>query len=287
MIHWTTPALFALAAIVVFVGGKSRVRRTTFIGPWCWAISALVLAAIGSVYVNDSAGAGQSDNGAFIETLSFGMATLFFCPIVSVLGAKRPQDKAWHLIVGSLWFVLVLPAAESLFVHRSGGIQIHDARAWFLWALIAVALLNYVFTRYVFVVILCCAAVTIWLSPYLPGLRWDWDPPTRTAWASVLLHAAVVLAFVCRGWKTPARHLFDETWIDFRDTFGITWGLRVMERVNTAAEGSRSPARLEWYGFQVGDDITDEQTKNLKASFDGILRRFIDVETFNGDARNG
>ena len=41
--------------------------------------------------------------------LDFAAAMIVFCPAMALLGAKRPQDKPWQLIVLSLWGILALP----------------------------------------------------------------------------------------------------------------------------------------------------------------------------------
>ncbi len=241
------------------------------VGPWCWTLGALGFSILGSVYLAML----EAPDRSVKEAIVFTMATLYFCPMISVLGAKRPQDGGWHLVVASLWCILVLPAAEALAIHRGGQMQIQDARAWFLWILLAIAWLNYIFTRFVPVATLCCVAMAVWLAPWLPGLRWEIAPTFRSGMAALMLLVAALLVVPCRRWKADLGHPLDEAWIDFRDTYGITWGLRVMERVNGACRHAAVPACLEWDGFHVREPLTREQNDQLQASLMGILRRFV------------
>ena len=44
-------------------------------------------------------------------------AALSVCPVMSLLGAKRPQYGVWQFIVGSLAAVLALPAVSAVLIH--------------------------------------------------------------------------------------------------------------------------------------------------------------------------
>lgn len=271
MLSYLPPLLFAFSGATVFLAGMRRVQRTTLVGPWLWTITAFAFAA----FVTAWSGTEATESTG---TANFLLAMFFFCPLMSVLGAKRPQNNAWHFVVLSLWLVLAIPAAEVFFLRRAPHIRLHDARAWFLWALIGVAFLNYVFTRHFIAGTLYCVAMVVWLAPHLPGVRKELT--LTLVWVSLLLSAAVAAAFLFRNpsaTNIDDPHPLDDDWFRFRNAYGVTWGLRVMERVNNAATTSGWPARLEWDGFHVEDGISDEQSQGLKASFDGIMRRFNDV----------
>ena len=67
---------------------------------------------------------------------------------MAILGAKRPQNIGWQFIVGSLWIVLILPAADNVLLWRGGQLNIGAVREWFLTVLLFVGLSNYLLTRY-------------------------------------------------------------------------------------------------------------------------------------------
>ena len=82
----------------------------------------------------------------WLMPLRFAAAMATFCPLMALLGAKRPQDRAWQFIVFSLWIVLSLPSFEWLLF---GGVaEIHPARFWFLVVLTLIGATNGLTTRY-------------------------------------------------------------------------------------------------------------------------------------------
>ena len=60
------------------------------------------------------------------------------------------------------------------------------------------------------------------------------------------LALAVAILWADRQAQRPtvARHPLDRLWFDFRDTFGIVWGRRILERLQMRAESERWPMRL-------------------------------------------
>ncbi len=53
-----------------------------------------------------------------------------------------------------------------------------------------------------------------------------------------------------------------KVWLDFRDAYGLAWGVRVMERIEALLQSSGVPTRLQWNGFRSaaadfseGDDL--------------------------------
>ena len=136
---------FAISLLIV-LSIRKKCEGTTLLRPWLWLVVALgTLAFVESLVwlkTRNPAAGPESDVG-WIAASRFLSAAALLLPVVSLLGAKRPQDRAWHLIVLSLWVVLSLPAAESYLLRSGGAIQIHDARGWFLWVLVLTGLVNY------------------------------------------------------------------------------------------------------------------------------------------------
>ena len=52
-------------------------------------------------------------------------AALSVCPVMSLLGAKRPQYGVWQFIVGSLAAVLALPAVYAVLIHPGALPNLH------------------------------------------------------------------------------------------------------------------------------------------------------------------
>src|SRR6185295_15343995 len=99
-------AVLGLLVLAILLKGSGGLRGTTLVAPWAWSALATLTVA-GSEVAAGLAG----DLASWIVPLRFMAAMSAFCPIMAVLGAKRPQDRAWQFIVLSLWAVLCLPAA--------------------------------------------------------------------------------------------------------------------------------------------------------------------------------
>src|SRR5262245_21972391 len=86
----------AALAAASLIRGWAGLRDTTLVGAWVWALGSIVAVATAEISTAS-------------EPLKFAAAALTLCPAVAVLGAKRPQDRAWHWIVLSLWVVVCVP----------------------------------------------------------------------------------------------------------------------------------------------------------------------------------
>jgi hypothetical protein len=229
---------FGVAAFVGVAAALPRLRGTTLVAPACWAL--LAIASVAAVEAALAARPGSAAPSASIYRCLAGAVS--FCPLLALLGAKRPQDRAWGWIVLSLWVVLALPALEA-WLFQLGRFELHPARAWFLLILIVMGAGNHLATRYAASACLVSLGQVLLMKESLPpGLAGPAWPRTAIA-----MFAAAVLA----GWLVPTRSrtVADRAWLDFRDAFGLVWGLRVQERVNGLAAAQTWPIRLTWRGF--------------------------------------
>jgi len=250
----TVVALCSLAVGLAVLGrGYRAVRGTTLVGPWMWATAALVAWAAAELAADLSfVGCGN------IESLQFAAIAVSFCPIVAVLGAKRPQNVAWNFVVLSLWAIVALPAAENFFLHPGQKLSLGDARAWFLWILIGLELINYSPTRFGIAAALLAAGQVVALSPYLALVHQQ-----LTSWAPaaglVLVGAALLVAWLAAAREKLTANELDAAWLDLRDAFGLLWGLRLQERINTLAKQNGWDVELTWSGFrsvETGEVVT-------------------------------
>ncbi len=204
-----------------------------------WAT--LAAALIGGVFDTD-----YGNRTTWQEPLAMLVAMTAVLPGIAVLGAKRPQHVAWQWIVLSLWVVLILPAAQWLAL--GGEPSVHPARRWFLLALVAIGVANYLPTRHTVAALLFGFAQWLLLRPYLP-----WPVPSGPPLAEVgVILVVVALGALWRPMRSPAgQDPLDRLWRDFCDFYGLLWGLRVAERFNEQAAKSGLPVRLGWRRFSV------------------------------------
>src|SRR5581483_5962723 len=126
------------------------------------------------------------------------------------------------------------------------------------------------------------------LSPYLPLVRRELVSSSGAVALWVMTGGFVIAWFVAR---TPARgaSAYDRVWLDFRDSFGLLWGLRVQERINALARQEKWGLELWWSGFRSsrgeemlgGEALTEAPAAIepvLRTSVKGLLRRFVSNE---------
>ncbi len=254
--------------LLLMFRGLLRLRGTTLAAACLWAmLSALSLTAVAASGVGPSA-------------LRFAAVATTFCPLMAVLGAKRPQDKGWQWVVVSLWIVLVWPAGQAVLSRSGANLDLFLAWKLFLGGLIALGPMNYLPTRFWLASLSVALGQSVLLGEYLgaiPASIAGWLPPIG---AGCLLFAAIVVSRQCHPAAPPAedalaRHT--QQWKDFRDAYGAFWALRILGRVNQTAELRDWPMRLAWPGFETSADAgpTPQHLAELDQTMSTLMRRFI------------
>lgn len=261
--------LLATVNVLLLLRCRRRLRGLTLSATWWWALLAVV-----SVAAVEAAGLFRStEETASFAALRFAAAMTMLCPAVSLMGAKRPQDQAWNFIVLSLWAILALPAAENFFLNAGQALEIGGARGWFLWMLIAVGGLNLLATRYWLCSLLIAAGQIVLLGDSLPLVLFE-----AGASGSLVCQTLIALALLWAMWQSRRRsrapNPLDRLWLDFRDTFGVMWGLRVLDQVNRTLLPASS--ELTWFGFHHRDAAA--VSKDLEVGLRNLLRRFVSAE---------
>jgi len=263
--------------VLVLLSRRRAISRTTLLAAWWWTLAALVLWSLVEIA---AAVVSPVENKAWLEPLRLAAVALSFCPVVALIGAKRPQHSAWNFVVLSLWGIVALPAAEASFLNRGQRLEMGDARGWFLWILILLTPINLVPTRYWPSALLVAAGQLVALSPYLPLIRRVLVSSAELL-GLVLCVAALAIAWAFSRHERRAANAYDRLWLDFRDSFGLFWGLRVQERVNAAARQSGWDFELTWSGFRQRNNsvpptaIDPTIAPTLRTTFKGLLRRFV------------
>ena len=280
---WPTAAVSAIATVAMvglLLTHWRRLRETTLLPALCWAVVATLAVGGGQVAVHLLSPAASN---ADLATWQLAAAALTFCPLLAVLGAMRPQHYYWNFIVFSAWAILALPAAETYFINRGQPLEISAARAWFLWIMILLGPVNFAATRFGLSAICLALGQIVLLSSYLPLIQRPITSRPELAGLVIMLFALGLASFAARKQRTTTNP-YDRVWLDFRDTFGMLWGLRFAERVNAAAAQYGWDFTLTWSGFRSTataaplNQISPEIEPAFRATLVGLLRRFVSAD---------
>ena len=270
----------ALLTAVIALRGFQALRATTMGAPCLWAAIAAVSLAIGFLIESRL-------EGITLSATRFALATTAFCPLMAVLGAKRPQHRGWQWIVLSLWVILVWPAAQAVVLPVGVRVELFAAWKIFLWALIALGLLNYLPTRHWRATILVALGQILLLREYLDLPAAESIPINDLVAVLCFLSAAAIIASVRlpsdpnQTFPTSDLSPLTARWFRFRNLYGAFWAMRIFGRMNLSAEQRSWPVRLDWSGFTCSTDAepSPEQLTEIERSLDSMLRRFLEEKT--------
>lgn len=159
-------ALLALAAAAAIFVNRRRLRGTTLLAPCLWAVAAFALLAAAELSASLVGGAAWTSHVRFIA------AGATFCPLMALLGAKRPQDRAWQFVVLSLLGLVAFYALTELAYRPDRPLALHAVVRWLLVApLVAIGLANHLPTQFWLPAILIAAGQLLLLSPQFPELQ--------------------------------------------------------------------------------------------------------------------
>jgi len=286
MESWFACVAASISALLL-ASSLPRVRGTTLLAPLLWAIVAGIGLAAIEAFFNTS---GADISPLSVSMLRYATAIGTLCPLMAVLGAKRPQNRGWQWIVLSLWVILMLPAAQAMLI--SPGRQLNLFVAWrlFLGAMIGLGLLNYLPTRFWLAALLVACGQVLLLDSFLwkePFVSLEWG---RAVGVACFLAATVTVCMqlalktsVSPGVATPELwgelDHYNQQWLRFRNAFGAFWALRILQRINQTAEVCDWPVRLAWTGFLPTDDapadaLHPDHLAEIDQTLQTLLRRF-------------
>ncbi len=262
-------------------------QGTTLAQPRRWAIAALGAVVVSEVVVELFTGDRQP---GWVDAVRYAAATATLCPLMALLGARRPQHRAWQMIVLSFWAVVQVPSLQWLLMRSGEPLRLFPAWSWFLAILLFVSLVNHLPTRFATAALLAFVGQLALLAPYLPLIaRWssEWaDGPVRPLFGTALLVGSVLSATYHRRPTVDAPPL-DRLWLDFRDLYGTVWALRVAAAINASSATHGWNTTLVWSGFCISDDpqtafdeaaMTPETAHAVRQSLCSHLRRFVSAE---------
>jgi hypothetical protein len=254
---------------------RGAVRGTTLELPWFWTLAALI-----EVGAAEIAGAIADPAPAWLPEVRSMSAALTLCPAIALLGAKRPQQGIWQLLVVGFLAMAWTPAVLELALRPGQGVVLPAYISWPLAAVVLFLVANHAFTRYWPSALLAGAGYAAIFAPQWPvGAR---DLGAFGPLVGLLCFDAALLLVVL---DLPPRDEPDDAghqmWLDFRDAYGAVWALRIAERVNEAAAQNGWRVRLEWGGLQsteAGDADVSADTLAATRLLRSLLRRFVDPE---------
>lgn len=282
-VDWIS-AVLAIAVATLSARGFVRLRGTTLAAPALWTVAAALMLAAADGVLTWRPNLAETFGASLAR---YATAAGTFCPLIAVLGAKRPQDRGWQWVVLTLWIVLLAPAGQA-WAGRSGRFEaIGPAWQMMLYALMGLGLLNYLPTRHALAALLVAAGQQGLLFEFLFSREAHSHSLHRIVGLGLCLLAAILVRPArAEELPTAASRIapFNRRWMAFRDNWGAFWALRVMGRVNESAELSGWPVRLGWRGFTSADgtappDVDDRVAAQIEQAMDSLLRRFERIET--------
>jgi len=300
--------LLGMIATIVCLLAWRGLRGTTFAAPAAWAVFSFAALTIDAGY-SWIRFRGSLPAAAHADYLA-GMTTL--APFVALLGAKRPQDRPWQLIVASLLGLLAFQDLRSWSIDPSVPPAPHATWCWLIAGLVFMQLLNYLPTRYAPAACIAFAGQVCLLSVCFPFLPDDTHP---ASFGLLLLAVSTFLATALTRRRTfgrrepedglpgpsgertdgpgrpssengtrrrPVGEGWQQSWLDFRNTYGVLWSLRVAERVN-AMSAQKCRAKLTWQGVQAADEpevgtLAAGEAEPVHQALKAILLRFVSHE---------
>lgn len=262
----------AVGAAVAAAAGGFLARGSTAVPSAAWGVAAA--AALAAEMAWRAAG-GLADPAAGAAA-RLGVAALAACPIMSLLGAKRPQHGVWQWIVATLAVVLAMPAVTAVLVRPGTEPDVHLVRRGLLAMVVLVGWLNFAATWHGAAATLVAAGQTALLWPLLAGAGAGASAPLDAAGAVLVAvgaaAAACQSAWAARrgaGGSEPVAGVFQA----LRETFGAAWTLRVVERFNAVAAERGWAQRLAFRGASA--DADGAWPREARRLFHALARRFV------------
>jgi hypothetical protein len=248
-LRWMTVAI-ALSLGLIGASGLLQSRRglcgTTLLAPWRWACFSFAMVTMSEIVI---AGQGPGNSAPWPFHVRYLAGVTMLAPFVALLGAKRPQDRAWQWIVVAHLVFLALPSGKAILFDDGAPPLPHTAWRLLLAIVLASQLLNHLPTRNWPTALLVTLAQIAWLANYLP---WVTDISSSYLPLAGLVLATFAICLASRPMRVShhGREPIERVWLDYRDSYGVLWALRVAERVNASATKCGWPMRLTWGGLR-------------------------------------
>ena len=296
------PFVAALVTLVAACAGAFLARGTTAVPAAWWAGGAALAFAVESAV---RASGGLTDP-ASQASARLAVAAFSLCPIMSLLGAKRPQHGVWQFIVASLAGIIALPAASAALVRPGSPPDVHALQRWFMLALVLVAAMNFAATRHGVAALVVAVGQLILIRQFMPFVDSLGQQGAALDAVAAWLVATGGIVAAGQSWLWPAQQrvvgselasrrgggadlaAFDAAYLALRETLGAAWTLRIAERFNAVAESRGWPCRLRFDGLHVGGDPDDREWRgDALRTGRALLRRFVSTDWMRRHAVDG
>ena len=279
------PFVAALVTVVAACAGAFLARGTTAVPAAWWAGGAALTFAVESAV---RASGGLTDP-ASQASARLAVAAFSLCPIMSLLGAKRPQHGVWQFIVASLAGIIALPAASAALVRPGSPPDVHALQRWVMLALVLVAAMYFAATRHGVAAMVVAVGQLILIRQFMPFVdslggivaaaqSWLWPAQQRVVGSEV----------ASRRDGRADLAAFGAAYLALRETLGAAWTLRIAERFNAVAESRGWPCRLRFDGLHVGADPDDREWRgDALRTGRALLRRFVSTDWMRRHAVDG
>ncbi len=224
------------------------------------------------------------------------VAAFSVCPVMSLLGAKRPQHGVWQFIVATLAAVLALPAASAVLIRPGSLPDLHILGRFFLPVLVIAGWMNFVGTRRAVAATLVAIGHFGLIWPLLPGIQLaDALPQATRDLAAVSCMTSGGLLALCQTLFAHSRRLsvladgvqlssenaefvrhVNACFFALRETLGAAWTLRLAERFDLMATQRGWPVQLTFHGVQLQKESQGSNWQPDAARvIEALLRRFV------------
>ncbi|MFN4258650.1 MAG: hypothetical protein ACK4RK_05085 [Gemmataceae bacterium] len=242
--------LWLLSAAVPLAQGWRANRQTSLRHTMYW---------VWSVWLAWLGAAALGDDPLLAEPSRYLALCLTGCAGVAVLGARRPGMVAWNFVVLGLLAVLLLPLGEEMLGVRQGP---NGMPTLFLGMVLLVGVINYLPTRFGLAALIGGAAVGCEVADRLGLVAKDIHLLAEVGLAPWLMPLVAWLAWLAGRRRYQPASRFDQVWLEFRDRFGLVWGMRLRDQLNRAAVHAGWHGELRWGGWQA-DATSDENGTDL------------------------
>jgi len=229
----------------------------------------------------------------WVDILWYGLAVALLLPPIAVLGARRPIHRVWPLFVLlPLLLVFLWPVLSALARTRI-------PPAWSIESPLFVGYLvvlvmgagNYLGLRQTIPALFWITTILLLVGPLCPLTASIFVSPERSRLFATLTLAASGWGAVLQSRSpvpesSPAIH---RMWLRFRDTFGLVWAMRVMERFNETARLKKWPLYLGLEGIgpvnlpspPESEPVLDQAVLHeAESSLRWLLEKFVDEAWF-------